>query len=234
MTITCPKCAYVRQPTDTAPDYECPKCGIIYAKFRASAPLDEPPPPVRAGVSLKRPLIAVVVVVAAIVGWQWNVTANKERLAAEARIAAEAAARDAARVREEAEFAERQRAEENRRAVDKAVSAIAGQRGKWNDASTLASSTARIALSGPVASLQALRRETHAMIVPPCLDHAKAALVSGMDKEIEGFVIFMQNPAQLGDLLARVPFSEAKELFGSYDTGLAECEGAGDSSSARG
>lgn len=30
---TCPKCHYVRQPSDTAPDYECPKCGIIYAKF---------------------------------------------------------------------------------------------------------------------------------------------------------------------------------------------------------
>ena len=33
MTIKCPKCEYVRKPTDTAPDYECPECGIIYAKF---------------------------------------------------------------------------------------------------------------------------------------------------------------------------------------------------------
>ena len=30
---TCPKCGYVRQPTDTAPDYECPSCGIIYARY---------------------------------------------------------------------------------------------------------------------------------------------------------------------------------------------------------
>lgn len=30
---TCPKCSYIRQATDTAPDYECPKCGIIYAKY---------------------------------------------------------------------------------------------------------------------------------------------------------------------------------------------------------
>jgi uncharacterized protein YbjQ (UPF0145 family) len=30
--IVCPKCQYVRQPHDTAPDYECPKCGVIYAK----------------------------------------------------------------------------------------------------------------------------------------------------------------------------------------------------------
>lgn len=33
----CPKCSYERQTTDTAPDYECPKCGIIYNKY---PPLD--------------------------------------------------------------------------------------------------------------------------------------------------------------------------------------------------
>ncbi len=30
---TCPKCAYTRQPSDTAPKYQCPQCGIVYAKF---------------------------------------------------------------------------------------------------------------------------------------------------------------------------------------------------------
>ena len=29
----CPKCGYVRKPTDTAPDWQCPRCGIAYAKF---------------------------------------------------------------------------------------------------------------------------------------------------------------------------------------------------------
>lgn len=33
MNITCPKCQYVRQPQDRAPEGECPRCGIIYAKF---------------------------------------------------------------------------------------------------------------------------------------------------------------------------------------------------------
>ena len=37
MEIVCPKCSYLRQPTDHAPDYECPKCGIIYAKFDKAA-----------------------------------------------------------------------------------------------------------------------------------------------------------------------------------------------------
>ena len=42
----CPKCGYARQPTDTAPDWQCPSCGIAYNKFQpvASAqPEDRPP-----------------------------------------------------------------------------------------------------------------------------------------------------------------------------------------------
>ena len=36
MSKTCVKCGYVRLPSDTAPDYECPKCGVIYAKAEAA------------------------------------------------------------------------------------------------------------------------------------------------------------------------------------------------------
>lgn len=31
--MKCPKCQYVRTASDTCPSYECPKCGIVYAKF---------------------------------------------------------------------------------------------------------------------------------------------------------------------------------------------------------
>lgn len=31
----CPKCGYRRRPDDLAPDYECPRCGVVYAKFEA-------------------------------------------------------------------------------------------------------------------------------------------------------------------------------------------------------
>lgn len=34
MTTTCPKCHYVRLPTDAAPDYACPQCGVVYEKAR--------------------------------------------------------------------------------------------------------------------------------------------------------------------------------------------------------
>ncbi|MFC0349707.1 YbjQ family protein [Undibacterium danionis] len=32
MSKLCLKCNYTRQPSDTSPEYECPKCGAIYAK----------------------------------------------------------------------------------------------------------------------------------------------------------------------------------------------------------
>lgn len=31
--MKCPKCGYIRKPEDTSPDYECPRCGVIYAKY---------------------------------------------------------------------------------------------------------------------------------------------------------------------------------------------------------
>ena len=33
MTIECPKCGYMRQAADRAPDTECPRCGVIFAKY---------------------------------------------------------------------------------------------------------------------------------------------------------------------------------------------------------
>jgi hypothetical protein len=30
----CPKCAHVRAASDAGPDWQCPKCGIAYAKFQ--------------------------------------------------------------------------------------------------------------------------------------------------------------------------------------------------------
>lgn len=38
---TCAKCGYTRLPGDAAPDYECPKCGAIYAKVNAAIDLRE-------------------------------------------------------------------------------------------------------------------------------------------------------------------------------------------------
>lgn len=33
--VVCPKCSYARQPGDAAPAWQCPSCGIAYAKYAA-------------------------------------------------------------------------------------------------------------------------------------------------------------------------------------------------------
>lgn len=33
MSAPCPKCGHIRQLGEEAPDYECPKCGVVYAKY---------------------------------------------------------------------------------------------------------------------------------------------------------------------------------------------------------
>lgn len=51
MSAPCPKCGHVRLTEDTAPDYECPRCGVVYAKYlaelhkRAAATQDLPASP---------------------------------------------------------------------------------------------------------------------------------------------------------------------------------------------
>lgn len=37
MSTTCPKCGHVRRNTDTAPDWQCPACGVAYAKAAEAA-----------------------------------------------------------------------------------------------------------------------------------------------------------------------------------------------------
>lgn len=225
MSVTCPKCNYTRQPGDTAPAYECPRCGIIYAKYGATVHTTEAPPKAQTTHRRKTFLAGIVLLAIGLGGWQWTriSTASKQEADAAAQLRAEAAANAAARMREEAALEERRRAEEEKRSVEKAVEAIAGQYRKWTDASRLASSTGRIALSGPVSALQALHRETEAMIVPPCLDQAKAALVKGMGHEVDGFVIFMQNPVDMGSLLAQGYFEDARNAFKTYEAGVSGC-----------
>ncbi len=42
--MKCPKCGYVRSAAETAPDWQCPSCGVAYAKVAAIANRDAPAP----------------------------------------------------------------------------------------------------------------------------------------------------------------------------------------------
>lgn len=43
---TCPKCHHVRQPHETAPTWQCPACGVVYAKAADGASSPAPVRPV--------------------------------------------------------------------------------------------------------------------------------------------------------------------------------------------
>lgn len=63
---------------------------------------------------------------------------------------------------------------------------------RWIDAERLALSTGRIALSGPVASLQTLQREIESLDVISCLSDSKLALVALTTKSTITLLQFMQ------------------------------------------
>lgn len=63
---------------------------------------------------------------------------------------------------------------------------------RWVDAERLALSTGRIALSGPVATMQAVQREAENVKVPECLDDAKKSLVELTRKSVTALIQFMR------------------------------------------
>ncbi len=70
--------------------------------------------------------------------------------------------------------------------------ALLGIYRRWADAERLASSTARVSLAGPVATMQAVQREAEVAVVPACLTDAKEALVDLTSKSTTALINFMR------------------------------------------
>lgn len=64
--------------------------------------------------------------------------------------------------------------------------------GRWIDVDTLARSTARIALAGPVGKMQDLTREVQETKVAPCAEDAKKALLALVSSSTEAMIAFMR------------------------------------------
>lgn len=88
---------------------------------------------------------------------------------------------------------------------------------KWDDATQLASSTSRIALSGPVSQLQASMRDVQNLEIPSCMTPTRDALRSSMESTINGFVAFM---GQKADSVIQTYFSSASVYMDSFGTEL--------------
>jgi len=66
----CPKCGYKRSATESAPDWQCPKCGVVYAKAEGgSADTTAPMPRYAAPARSAAPSGPVAAITAAFAGY---------------------------------------------------------------------------------------------------------------------------------------------------------------------
>lgn len=102
---------------------------------------------------------------------------------------------------------------------DKGIQELSAVVTRWDDGLKLASSTGRIALSAPVAQLQAARRDLDAVVVGECLKPAKEELKQHMDSMIDAFLAFMASDESAYTIRA----AEAFRRRSFYDQARLNC-----------
>ncbi|WP_306553409.1 hypothetical protein [Acidovorax sp.] len=170
--------------------------------------------------------IFLAVLIAALLGaWRYS-----EHRAAQKQLAKEVAEKQALQMQAEQErkaLEERLAKEKAQRdALSASLKAFDDVVGRWEDAMKVASTTGRGALSGPVATLQAVRRDAEQIVAPPCLDIAKRELINSMNSTERGFLVFMRNELKLGDVLAAPEFEDAQKSMAAFKAGRAACPAA--------
>jgi formylglycine-generating enzyme required for sulfatase activity len=89
---------------------------------------------------------------------------------------------------------------------------------RWDDGVNVASSTSRIALSGPAMNVQQIRRDLDGVKTSECLADAKSALAEGMDATISGVLAFMGDSDSGG-----LNFAMGSLRAGRYDDIVSLC-----------
>lgn len=97
--------------------------------------------------------------------------------------------------------------------VDKATAEMGELLMRFVDGEKIAGSTPRMSLAGPVAELQAIRRDATSLVVPQCLELAKMYLTLAMDNSIEGYLSFL---ADESDFQVNKHFEDAATNTKSY------------------
>ncbi len=106
-------------------------------------------------------------------------------------------------------------------AKDKGIDQLNNIEQRWIDASTLISSTSRIALAPQVANLQEMKRDLKAIEVSECLTPAKNELNEYMEMEIDIYLKFMAD--QLSDSYALSQKQKMQEKVTKYKTLKSQC-----------
>jgi hypothetical protein len=120
------------------------------------------------------------------------------------------------------EFNRAQADAEAKSAYDRAVASLNDIHARFTDTKRIAGATSRIALSGPVASLQALSREAKALDLPPCLADARESLALAIDQSVEGSLMFMTNEKGQEPVMVAM-FVSSDNTTKMYERKMAAC-----------
>lgn len=156
---------------------------------------------------------------------------NETRKAEQRRPAPTSASEESVRARENDRRAAEEREQLQRQAeraqqsdlLASSLKAADGLLARWEDAVRVAETTGRGALSGPVATLQAIKRDAQSLEVPPCLAQGKSELVAGMSLSVDAYLEFMANTAKLGSVVAAQKLEEARPHFERYKADRSMC-----------
>lgn len=160
-------------------------------------------------------IASILLAVLVIGGLGWKVKDEREARELREQAAREQAARAAA-FREMQHQAEKAAFERDFRSLQ-----IIARR--WVDALAVAHATSRINLNGPVATLQAIKREAATVQPSGCIKEAVPHLVQHMEMTIEGFIDFMENKYGGGKIISAISFDSADKAMTAYSAAIQEC-----------
>lgn len=176
--------------------------------------------------------VILLVCIAAVAGAKWWHDKSKqqrvdEAAARERNITAERAAqerreREAQMVSEKREFEARLSAERARSEYDKSADALRSIQTRWAEAHRVAGVTSRVALAGPVSTLQEIRRDAAALVLPSCLQGAQKKLLEGMQWQLDGYIAFMAD-VNIGKTIAEGSFKAGEALISEARSDAERC-----------
>lgn len=116
--------------------------------------------------------------------------------------------------------------------VAKAHADLAAMQERWDDALKVANVTPMLAIAGPMAKLQDLKRETAAMQVPACAEHARNLLALQMGTSIDAVMTFLAASPEQREVLKqnnwggkiRDQAAEAKAELAHIDACAPRCD----------
>ena len=215
MENSCPKCGAPRQSSDA----ECANCGIVYAKLAKGAITRPGGAALPSGRKISPGMILFIALAAVAIVFPKLHAATRQPTTSSPTVLSPLAG--TATTSPQADNTDAYGIETTRSAAK-----IMAQYQQWEDGVAVARNISRDSLASIVTNLQAIRRNTTAIAVQPCLAPAKQALLDSMGREIDGFLLLMRTDATTADTGADTYFEDARRAADVYEKRIHECSTA--------